>query len=199
MFKQLWTTCFQKLFALNFYTETSTDLDAVQAGRWATRFYLVLLTGSIIILTFYSSLVYNTETVIIPQPGLNTFLTLQTNMKQGLSCPCKEISISQSSLASFSPEFHQLCSSDFLSDHWFSYLSFIQTLAYSSSNNWRFGILPKFRFLQSICDLATDTVSDADTAFGEQRFITASALSLAVFNSQMSLLVQSMINGKQNY
>ncbi len=68
---------FNKLIALNFYTSTSTDLHEIQIGRWATRFYLVLFSTFMVILIFYSSLICNIETIIIQQPNLSHFLSLE--------------------------------------------------------------------------------------------------------------------------
>jgi hypothetical protein len=199
MFKELWTTTFDKLRTLNFYTSTSTNLYDVQTGQWATRAYIVLLLCSVIILSFYSSLVYNTETITILQPSVNTFITLQMNAKQNLACPCKEVSIPQSSLVSFSPEFHQFCSSDFLSDDWFSYLAFEYGTQFAGYTNWAYGALPKFKFLQATCSVAMNIVTDAVRTFGEERFITAMALTPTVYNSQMTGIIQSMIYSKRNY
>ncbi len=197
MLEQLWRVIYDKLVDLNFYAPPSPDSYTMQTGRWATRIYVVLFISSFVILSFYSSLTYNIETIIVPQPSLNTFLHLQSTGKQGLSCPCKQISILQSSLISFSPEFHQFCSSDFLADYWFNFLTTIESLQMLSENNWRWGSLVKFRFLESMCNLTARTVNDAVSTFGQARLITAAALTPSVFNSQTALLTRALIDGKQ--
>ena len=196
MLKHLWKVMYNKLLELNFYALPPPDLYTVQTGRWATRLYIVLLLGSIIVLTFYSSLTYNTETVIVQQPSLNTFLALESSTKQGLSCPCKQISILHSSMISFSPEFHQFCSSDFLSDYWFDFLAGIYSMRKAEENNWRWGILNKFRFLESMCNFAASTVDNAVITFGQERLITVAVLAPAVFDSQMALLTRALIDGE---
>ncbi|CAF1609215.1 unnamed protein product [Adineta ricciae] len=193
MLKDYLRTVHKKLMALNFYASPSSDLCKEQTGRWATRLYLVLLLSFTVVFTFYSSLTYNIETVIIQQPTLDTFLALQSAGKQSLSCPCKQISILRSSMISFAPKFHQFCSSDFLSDHWFNFLTAIEILNISSDkNNWRWGILVRFRFLEAMCNFTASIVNDAVRTFGQQSFVTAAALDPAVFDSQTTLLTRAL-------
>jgi hypothetical protein len=196
MVKRLWRLASNKLLALNFYATPSPDLYTPQTGQWATRIYLVLLIGSLAIFIFYSSLTYNTETIIEPQPILNTFRALQSNKKQDLSCPCKQISIPQSSLISFSPEFHEFCTSDFLSDYWFMFLSAIDLSGSSWEKTWGSGSLVKFRFLESMCKLTASMVDDAVRTFGQTRIITAVALTESMFDSQTDLLTRTLIDGE---
>ncbi len=196
MLKRLLRLICDKLLGLNFYAPTSPDSHTPQTGQWATRIYLVLLIGSISIFIFYSSLTYNTETISVPQPMLDTFRALQSNNKQDLSCPCKQISIPQSSLISFSPEFHEFCTSDFLSDYWFMFLSAIDLSGSSWEKTWGSGSLVKFRFLESMCKLTASMVDDAVRTFGQTRIITAVALTESMFDSQTDLLTRTLIDGE---
>ena len=194
-FKTTWIRFYNKLLELNFYYKPLEDIQATQKGRLATRLYIIIFFCAVIVLTFYSSLRYSTETLNISRPSLKKFLFLERSITERLVCPCTNIAISQSSIISFAPEFHQLCSSDFLDEDWFDYLNFIQTTTINGLADWRWGILPKFRFLQAMCYLAQSTVTEAVNTFGRSKLVTAIALTPVEFSSQASVVITTMTQG----
>jgi hypothetical protein len=72
----------------------------------ATRFYLVLLTCSMLVLTLFNSLDQKTVTVTVQSPSRDTFESLQQIYPATLWCPCEQIGISYGAVLSVS--YHQV-------------------------------------------------------------------------------------------
>lgn len=78
-------------------------------GIFATRVYVVVLTVSIIILTFYSSLTVHNLSFTVMKPSLATFERLQKAYSFSLSCPCSQVAIPQGNMFTSSPvRYHQV-------------------------------------------------------------------------------------------
>ena len=193
--KNLWRRLYNKLLELNFYSDPSDDARTTQKGRIATRLYIIIFFCSIIVLTFYSSLRYSTETISVSEPSLLDYLLLEKSISERLTCPCTNIAVTQSSFISFSSKLHQLCSSDFLSDNWFNYLTYVQEVSFYGKSSWNWGALPKFRFLQAMCQLAQNTVNEAINQFGRSKFVTSVALTPDDFASQTSVIINNLMQG----
>ena len=191
--KDLCTRVYKKLLELNFYAKSTDDQQTTVKGRLATRLYILIFIFSIIILTFYSSLRYSTETVTINNPTLIDYFRFQKSVDERITCPCTNIALSQSLFISFTPEYHQLCSSDFLSTNWFDYLIFVQDTSLYGVSSWHWGILPKFRFLEAMCQLAENTVQDAIDRFAQSKFVSSVVLISDEFNSQTSVIIDTLV------
>lgn len=190
---------YHKLLELNFYTKPTDDQRAIEKGRLATRLYILIFIFSVIILMFYSSLRYSTETVTIHNPTLVDYLLFQKKVDVRTVCPCMDIALSQSMFISFTPEYHQLCSSDFLSTNWFNYLVFVQDTILYGVSSWHWGILPKFRFLEAMCQLAENTVQDAIDRFAQSKFVSSTVLSPDEFDSQTSVIINTLVQSNSHF
>ncbi len=85
---------------------------------------------------------------------------------------------------------------EILSNNWFNYLDFIQEANINGLNDWRWGILPKFIFLEAMCNLAQNTVNEVINTFDKSKLVTAIALTPNEFSSSQTLVViDTMIQG----
>lgn len=98
---------FHELYALNFYTSSSTDQEEIRTEVIATRVAIVLLTGSLVTLTLYSSLTVTFQTITVVKP---TFAKYQSMFEKypDVSCPCSNIALVQSAFIKVEPRYHQV-------------------------------------------------------------------------------------------
>ena len=110
------------VITLNLYKDPEKQsVDDIRQQRISTRLFIVLMIIALSVLVLYTSLVIVTKTVTIKQPTVNVYTELQTKYSQTIVCPCTQISINYEKFISFHPTFHQICSSDFVTEQWINY------------------------------------------------------------------------------
>jgi hypothetical protein len=105
---------------LNLFYSGVEDEQTIQNERRSTRFYLVLLIVSMIISTFYYTIVPTTETVLKESPSLDGYLTLVH--QSSLQCPCSKIGVAYGEFIEIEPFYYEICQSNFISDDWINHL-----------------------------------------------------------------------------
>jgi len=131
----------------------------------------------------------NDETVIITttNPSFTTYNSLEQIYSTTLQCPCSNKAISQQRFMSFSPTFHQICSSGFIGDAWIQLLNYRATDNYN--NDWFTISSAQFQLLADLCDLVNKTINDAARRFLSQIFIASSVINQDDFNKQINASV----------
>ncbi|CAF0761651.1 unnamed protein product [Adineta steineri] len=168
----------KKLLELNLFESdvTRQDINLTHTEIISTRFYILCLIISIVILMTYTSLAIETKYFIVHNPSKMTFEQLQSNPKYSatLECPCQNISIPYGSFISISPHFHQLCSSDFISNSsaWLNLLFYDEAALNYSYDNYRLFAVPQFQWLTSLCSLVNDTLSEGLIQFTSSTFVS---------------------------
>jgi len=129
------------------------------------------------------------ETVIITttNPSFTTYNSLEQIYSTTLQCPCSNKAISQQRFMSFSPTFHQICSSGFIDDAWIQLLNYRATDNYN--NDWFTISSAQFQLLADLCDLVNKTINDAARRFLSQIFIASSVINQDDFNKQINASV----------
>ncbi|CAF5019105.1 unnamed protein product, partial [Rotaria sp. Silwood1] len=119
---------------LNFFSsdlDTNAREDEQQRSNniIATRVYLIVLLISLISIGIFIWVNSYITTVTLK------YLTKEQlkNLPVGTKCPCSRISISYGEFTSLEPTYHQICSSDFISDRWINAI-------YTGSNATYFNI-----------------------------------------------------------
>ena len=169
------------------YPPSINDYD-IQNELLATRMFLLLLTLCIIILGTYASQESITQTITVIKPNFDRFRALIQIYPKTLNCPCESIAIMQNTFISLSPDFHQVCTSDFVSRKWFAHITAAADLYASKDFSYVGG--PFFQALGAFCDLAKDGLNNALLTFNSTRFISTTALAEDLFMRR----VQSVID-----
>ncbi|CAF1323463.1 unnamed protein product, partial [Didymodactylos carnosus] len=107
--------------------------------------------------------IYQSKERVTKHTGLLTYFDykkLQTKYSDNLKCPCSHQTISYKTFLSISPTFHQLCSSDFISDEWLDYLSNTIDDDYFFLDFRKYG-QSFFQALSTLCKMVRKTVFDA--------------------------------------
>ncbi|CAF3831351.1 unnamed protein product, partial [Adineta steineri] len=157
-------------------------LDAVLAST---------LDCSIVCLLLFTSLKSQTVTIIEQNPSLTKYKQLQTLYPDTLTCPCANTSMPYLTFVSLSPVFHQVCSSDLISESWISLLS-NSTPADVIIGTWFSKAAQYFGLLSSICQLASLTATENIHGFYARTFVTSYVLIERDFNIQVNATVKQL-------
>lgn len=167
-----------------FKSATHVEPSDINRQRWSTRFYIIILTLVLIILTVYTTVKIQPIQIDLIDPSFNTVLHLQQQQDSvsSLQCPCSQLSVSFKYFVELTPTYHEVCSSDFVSEYWIYGLT---PMEYFFFNDFRkSGSI--FRLLQSYCQLATQTVDNALHLFYETQLIEANLMTPDLFASEMA-------------
>ena len=167
----------------------STDPHELRTQRISTRLFIILLITCVIILLFYLSLINTTKTVHVDTPTLQQYSQIYSSYSQSLTCPCQKISINYEEFISIHYTLHQICSSVFLTDDWFTYL-------YSPDYTGRF--TDDFRFLgplafqgiSSFCQLVNNTMLNGLKQFYSTQYVSSVVLPMKLFQLQVESVVE---------
>ncbi|CAF1310730.1 unnamed protein product [Didymodactylos carnosus] len=166
----------------------ATNQHYIKNGIIATRIYFVSIIVSLFILTLYTSLTTILTTFTVKSPSLNQSRYLHNKYPDTLSCPCSEISIPYRTLFTIQPEYHAICSSDFISADWINYVIGINS-SYSYYADFRFTSPKQFQVLSDFCQLSDRTISDALNVFYSTKFISAKLLDSELFAYQTKAIL----------
>ena len=156
----------------------------IKQQKITSYIYLILFLTSIIVLILYNLL--NTEMVTekIPNPISATYEKLEKQYSNALTCPCSMTTIPYQKFMSFDPIFHQICSSDFISNEWI--LMSKEILIPGINLDWRNRIYQQFNLLSKFCQLADETINKNKDEFLLKSFVISNMISQHDFNTQLN-------------
>jgi hypothetical protein len=145
-------------------------------GIALTAFFFFVIKGSILILIIFISTSTQTTTMIVSNPSISNYASLQNLNSNQVKCPCLNVNIPYGNVMSISPILHQICSSDYTSELWitllsYSYVTFADYTTPSIWGDWHGFEGQHFQLLFSFCQLATKTIDDAIDRFNIQSII----------------------------
>jgi hypothetical protein len=111
---------FQYIRSLNLFPSSPPSIDAydLTTERISTRIYIILLIICFLILLSYKATDNVIKTVIFKAPSFNEYQNLYEKQNEKLLCPCSTITSEYKTFLYIKPLFHQLCTSDFVSEKW---------------------------------------------------------------------------------
>ncbi|CAF4015884.1 unnamed protein product [Rotaria sp. Silwood1] len=160
----------------------SEELD-LRKAIISTRIFIILLTFTLTILTVYSALDGQNQTIIVLNPTQSDFENLYRKYPNTLACPCTDIAIPYRSFISIIPEYHPVCSSIFVSDNWINIL-FNPNISYYYPLDFRSSASGQFQILSSFCSLSKRFVNDTIDDFLSNVFLTPVVLSSYLLDLQ---------------
>ncbi|UJR18380.1 hypothetical protein I4U23_005284, partial [Adineta vaga] len=120
-------------------------------------------------------------------------LLIENRYSTTLRCPCRNKTIFHRIFMSFSPVFHQICSSTLIDDDWIYLLKLNGNN--QMKNDWRNHLPSQLRLLSDLCQLGKRTISDALDRFLTQKFIASSIMNKNNFDKQIIAFVTQFYNG----
>ena len=186
-----------------FHPTDGTDEDEQQhrSNIYSTRIFFLLLIFILIGFTVGLYLSKTTTRVTIHNPGLDQFKSLPLDAQ----CPCSDLSFSYGSFITLEASYHQVCSSDFVSDRWIKTIFFDSDTNKFLNTDFRRTGSAQFQGLASFCRILKTNVLDSLTTFYDTSFVNPQVLSEDVLNSiiqsltdQFNLTVPFMFRSQLN-
>ena len=148
----------------------------------------VSLSGSLVILIAFTSTNTQTVTMIVSNPSLPLYNDLYTRHSNTLVCACSNSTMPYKNFVTLSSTFHQICSSDLVSDEWVSLL--VQTFAgYAADFIWIYRAKKYFELMAALCNFANETASYSINNFLAQTFATTYVVPKTDFDTQLTTTV----------
>ncbi|CAF2763149.1 unnamed protein product [Rotaria sp. Silwood2] len=136
-------------------------------------------------------------TIIMKTRNRNILITVENpsedqfkNLPSDGHCPCSHISLSYGEFISIQTRFHQICSSDFVSDRWIKTINFGLNTTYFSAYDFRTEGSAMFQSLESFCRLSKGYAIQSIDSFNKDLFISQEVLTESVFQSQINAIIQ---------
>ena len=151
----------------------------------ATRVYLIGLIFSLTLVGLYSWLGDQVIIVTVQQPSREQF----NNLPAHTECPCSSIALYYADFTSFSPVFHQVCQSDFVSERWIKTIFSGINTTYFYLPDFRTYGSAQFQALEAFCRLSRAHVQESIASFQQTIFVSSQALAEAelVLQSQSAM------------
>jgi hypothetical protein len=113
-----------RLETLNFFSSpiTATNEYELRNERISTRLFILILTILILLIFTYTAQVKITQNIEVKEPSYEHFQSLTLRYQQTLRCSCDNVTIPHDSFIVLKPYFHQLCSSQFITQEWIDYI-----------------------------------------------------------------------------
>lgn len=133
-----------------------------------------------------------TATRIEYNPSRETYQVLRAEQSGTLKCPCSRTAMPYSTILSLSPIFHQICSSDLVSDSWIQLIGRVR-LANTVTEAWVNEGSRYFQYLATLCELASRQVNESVQGFLTRTVAMIDVLSEIEFSAQMNSTVAQLI------
>jgi len=173
----------QKILQLNFFQDRSRNHLVVRQQRLSTRFYLIGLFVSLIVLGLYVSISNITINKSILLNSQNQYEKLQILYPNALHCPCNQISMEYEQFIQINLTYHQICLSDFVKQEWINYL---YEFWYVNQMNFRSTATSQFLSLSSLCQLTRQIIETNINSFYTNKYLTSELISFDHFEIQMN-------------
>ncbi|CAF0768516.1 unnamed protein product [Adineta steineri] len=173
--KSLYHSLHRKFIKLNLFHSQSTDLTTVHREILSTRLYLVVLLISVFTLTLYTSINGLIKEKIVHSPSLAVYKKLQKQYPDTLQCPCTKLAIPYRTFVNVAPSFHQVCSSDFISQSWIDF-TFKTNTTFIWPMDVRTSLSAMCQLLAAVCSSSTKIIFDTLNDFSNLPLINSMIL-----------------------
>ncbi|CAF1303056.1 unnamed protein product [Adineta steineri] len=170
----------------------------IRQQLWTTRIYITLLILALIILTLYGMLSFETKLIQVNKPSFSTVQQLQSksqiNLISSLQCPCTQLTVSYGQFIQFHPFYHQICSSDFISERWIDAFDDI-TSDFLQQNVFVLAYVDflfsqtLFVLLKGLCSFSNETIANALQTFEQNQLVDTQLLTVDEFTNQISSVI----------
>ncbi|CAF4040860.1 unnamed protein product, partial [Adineta steineri] len=180
------------IIELNIFEHYPSTDRQIRFQRYGTRLYIFLLFNSLTVLITLTLLKNSIQSKTVLHPTQSQFIQLQQDYPQTLSCPCTEISMNYSTFITIQPHYHQLCSTDLISDKWIEYIvaSTPDHTAYYA-NDYRVTGYSQFQLLTMFCQQAQQAIDDALHVLLQTTFISSQVLIQQSFQVQINSVIET--------
>ena len=190
------------LLTLNVFARRNSEASEIRKQIHTTRLYIGCLVIFTLILVSVTTSEQRMRTTIVSMPTITEYEDLYQNGKLPRSCPCSQIATPHSEFISLIPNFHQVCSSQLITDDWLDRLVYQSSFQSISQSFYYLDIrsygLDMFRTVRSFCSLANETITSGLTNFLATNLISTQALPRQQFHEQTESLMVDFQSNVEN-
>ena len=158
----------------------------------STRIFLLSLTTSLCIITFFGAVSVQTHSKTVESPSEALFNDLSLHYRTTLLCPCQQTSIAQNNFISFNPHYHPICSSQLTNSSFISLFLFDPNMSEYWPLDHRVMLASHFQMLALFCQSIQQTISSKLNEFATKQIVNNHLLFRDVFESQVLALFQQI-------
>ena len=125
-------------------------------------------------------------------PTISQYNTLLLASPSGLTCPCEHASIGYREFTTLNVTYHQVCSSEFISEEWIDFLFGDVKWHRFPRKDMRIRAGAYFRLLSILCQLGQETVTKSVDEFLSRKFFTSEVTSENQLFVQMNQMIQQL-------
>ena len=177
----------EKLSNLNLFQTKSNNNITVRRQKLTTKFYLILLAITLVILVIYTSVHQITVTRTIQLKNRDHYEDLKIKYPSTLHCSCNQISIEYGKFLEIHFLYNQICSSIFVTQTWINYLYDSEK---QNDRNYQATASAQFRVLASFCQVTQVTVNTSLQQFYARKFLRNELISSDVFETQIQSFIR---------
>ncbi|CAF0788937.1 unnamed protein product [Adineta steineri] len=154
------------------------------------RLHVILVIGILTTFSMFSTFTPRVITITTNKPSLEIYEDLYKDHNDTLECPCLQSSMKYKSFLNLTTRFHEICSSEFITDRWFLYLHGKRhNDKRHSPYDFYNSAVGQFKILSSFCDLSKETVSESIIQLETTDFINNQLLSLDILNNTIEMFI----------
>ena len=120
------------------------------------------------------------RTITVHYPTLNQYRTIPNDAQ----CSCSHIAVPYSAFVKLEITFHQVCSSDFISDRWITTINLGSSTTNLYYTDFRIMASAQFQALASFCHLSKENIVQGISTFNQSLLYSLKLLSENLFQSQ---------------
>ncbi|CAF3959012.1 unnamed protein product [Rotaria sordida] len=172
---------------LNLYND---DDELILADQLlSTRVLIISLSIALLLILSLTGIIPQTRLITVSSPSVNDFENIVNRYASTAVCRCSQTSILYSQIVSLNAGFHQVCSSDFVSEVWFSSLFNVNTSNYYPLD-FRLMASAQFQILSILCRTSRQVVNDALKEFAGTTIFSPSTLSRDVVSTNIGTFIE---------
>ncbi|CAF1279307.1 unnamed protein product [Adineta ricciae] len=175
---------YNKLIRGNLFDSRSSDPVIIHREILSTRLYILFLIISLVILTTYTSLYNQIESKTVTFPSASIYQKLEKKYSNSLQCLCTKVSIPYGEFVTTTPKFHQICSSDFISQKWIDFIFQINVKS-TLPIDVRTSLSSMFQLIRSFCQSATHTTIHSLDSFHHSPVISPILLTKHILETKV--------------
>ncbi|CAF1237186.1 unnamed protein product [Adineta ricciae] len=179
------------LSKINLFETNDTSDESLHIQYWSTRVYIIIFTVTLCILSIYSLVKGVPQDIEIQYPTLSLYNELQRKYPS-INCRCSNISIPYEQFVHFAPRYHQICSSDFVTQQWIDYLYNSTTTHFYFIVDFRLTASLQFRFLRNLCQQSIQAINTSLQSLNNNHFITVLLLEKDEFDIHMKAHIDAL-------
>ncbi|CAF1419135.1 unnamed protein product [Adineta steineri] len=189
----IFNTLYEWFINLNLFKEhdriEQPDEATIHIQRLSTRVYLLLLIGIITILMVHTALSYQNINRTVQTPNLSTYMQLLNEHPDTLSCLCSRINILFGDFVILTPTFHQVCTSQFISQALID-ATYDSLAIYYNPLDIRMTISFQLQLLRSFCQLSESIILDElNDLLNGTELVSARLIDPTLFNTQVQVRI----------